>query len=431
MIEFITLLLGALVAEPTQIRLQVHRDVVAVDLRLDGRSLGTLREAPWELEVDFGEELLPHRLEAVAFAGNGKEIGRARQWVNLAPKGSGVAIVLDRDRSTGSVTARLSWESLSQDNEPVTATVLFDGEALAVDDPRVIELPAHDPERLHHLEVELEFPGALRSTAEITFGGHYGDTVSSELTAFAIALEPRRELPAVEEMQGWFLSQNRSAPDLPLPVHSAEKGLAEIVFVLSPSAREFLRPYPRRDGKPPRPLLSKDHRLRFVGVHPVLVTRDEGPFVVFPRSAEVRTRVVGLRRILSTLELPVGPPEEARIADAVAVAGSFAHQSGRRRAVVLIATGDSEDASQFSPVRVRRYLESLGVPFRVWNPELGRKEAGRWGAASNISTNSLLDGAYRELRKALDRQRIVWLSGSYLPQTLVVAPKVEGVRALR
>ncbi len=426
MVEFITLFLGALIAEPTQVRLQVHQDVAALEIRLDGRALDTLRGAPWGLEVDFGKELVPHLLEAVAYSGGGREIGRASQWVNLTPKETGVTIALTRDPSTRRAEARLSWQSLSRDNEPLRATAIFDGEALPVQDPRIVALPPHDPGLPHHLRVELEFPGGQRSVAEIVFGGQYGDTVSSELTAFPVSLEPRRKLPATSDMQGWFRSAGQ-----PLRVHAAEEGLAEIVVVRSPPEQRFRVPARRSGAKPTRPILGKDHRLRFLGVSPTQVARGQGSFVVFPRSPEIGVRNVGLRHLLHSTELPEGPPAQRRLSDAVAVAGLFAHRSARRRAVVLITTGDSPDASQFGPEQVRRYLESIGVPLVVWTPQQGAKEAGPWGAALNISTDSLLDSAYRELSRTLDRQRIVWLNGLYLPQTVAVGPEVEGVRAVR
>ncbi len=426
MVEFITLFLGALIADSAHVRLQVHQDVAALEIRLDGRALDTLRGAPWELEVDFGAELVPHLLEAFATSEGGREIGRASQWINLTPKETGVTIVLDRDPSTHGVEARLSWQSLSQDNEPLRATATFDGEPLSVQDPRVVALPPHDPDTPHHLRVELEFPGELRSAAEVVFGGQYGDTVSSELTAFPVSLEKRRKLPAAGDMQGWFRSADR-----PLRVHAADNGLAEIVVVRSPPEQRYRVSTLRRSGMPTRPILAKDHRLRFLGVSPVQVARDQGPFVVFPRSAEIAVRNLGLRHLLQSTELPAGLPAERRLADAVAVAGLFAHASARRRAVVLITTGDSEDASQFGPEQVRRYLESIGVPLVVWNPQKGAKEAGPWGAALNVSTDSLLDSAYRELSRALDRQRIVWLNGLVLPQTVVVGPQAEDVQAVR
>ena len=426
MIEFITLFLGALITGPGRVELQVHGDVAAVEIRLDAQAVATLRAAPWALQVDFGEELLPHLLEAVAYAADGREMGRASQWVNLTPKQTEITVALDRDRSTGRAEARLSWQTLSADNEPTGAIAVFDGEPLEVRDPRIIPLPPHDPDRLHHLRVGLEFPGLVRAATEITFGGQFGDRVSSGLTALPVSLEGIPELPAVDEMQSWFRSGDRQ-----LRVAAVEKGPAEIVVVRSPSAMRHLGSMSLRSARPTLPILRKDHHLSVVGITPQLVARDRSSFVVFPRATEIAARVDGLRRALRSVGLPEGPAAESRLADAVAVAGLLAHQSAARRAVVVIATGDSLDASQLGPEQVRPYLATIGVPLVVWNPRKGGKEAGRWGAALNISTDSLLDNAYKELSRALDRQRIVWLNGSHLPQTIALDPAVEGVRTLR
>lgn len=427
MVEFVTLFLGALIAGPAQVQLQVHHDVATLEVRLDGETVATLRGTPWELEVDFGERLLPHLLEAIAHAEDGREIGRASQWVNLTPKETEITIALDDDRSTHRVEARISWQSLSEDNEPVGVSAIFDGEPVEIQDPRVITLPAHDPHRLHHLRIELEFPGSLRSAAEITFGGQYADSVSSGLTAYPVSLKTVSELPAVDEMQGWFRSRGRL-----VRVHAAEKGLAEIVVVRSPAAKRHLAGRTTlRQPRPNFPILGKDHRLRFVGASPALVARDQGLFVVFPRSEEIIDRVSGLLQTLGSVSLPHDHSAEVRLSDAVAVAGLFANRSARRRAVVLITTSDSTDASQFGPEQVRPYLESIGVPLFVWNAEKGVKEAGRWGAALNISTDHLLDQAYRELSRALDDQRIVWLNGLHLPQTIAVDPGIDQIHALR
>lgn len=426
MVEFVTLFLGALITGPYPVELRVHPTVATLEMRLDGQAVATLHDAPWALEVDFGGVLLPHLLEAVAYDGDESEVGRARQWVNLSPKQTEITITLDRDRETRRAAARLSWQTLSADNEPIGVIAVFDGEPLEVRDPRVIPLPPHDPDRLHHLRVGLEFPGLARAATEITFGGQFADLVSSGLSSFPVSLEGIRELPPVDEMQGWFRSGER-----PLRVDAVEAGPAEIVVVRSPSATRYPGSVGLRNTRPKLPILRQDHRLSVFGTSPQLVARDGSSFVVFPRAMDVGARIDGLRRTLDSVQFPEGPTGESRIADAVAVAGLFAHQSGARRAVVLIATGDSVDASQLGLEQVRPYLESLGVPLVVWNPRKGAREAGRWGAARNISTDSLLDNAYRDLSRALDRQRIVWLNGLYLPQTIVLDPGVEGVRALR
>lgn len=199
MVEFITLFLGAIVTGPTDVQLMVNDEVAVVELRLDEESLGFLRRAPWQIEVDFSEELRPNVLEAIAFDDAGKELDRARQWVNLAPHGAEVAIMLDRD-ADGTVHARLSWQSLSADSEPIRVKAVFDDKPVSVVDPRNILLPPHDPDSMHHLRVELEFADSLQSSAEITFGDVFGETISSELTPLPVDLDGLKKLPPVDTM---------------------------------------------------------------------------------------------------------------------------------------------------------------------------------------------------------------------------------------
>jgi hypothetical protein len=364
--------------------------------------------------VDFGDELTPHLLEAVAFGPSGSELGRARQWVNLALHEAEVTIVLDHDRDTGRVEARLSWQTITAEEEPVAVSAVFDGRPLQVSNPRVVVLPAHDPELVHHLRVELEFAGSIRAQGEITFGGRFGESVSSELTPFPVFLAKGGDQPSVEAMDGWFHSRGRS-----VPVDAVEKGLAEIVVVRDSSAQPYLEDLLARQQRTPSSLiLRKDHRLRLVGVRPLRRRHGTSPFVVFPRSAEITDRVGGLLLSLTSVKFPTSPSSETRLADAAAVAGLFASQSGRRRAVVVITTTDSRDASQFGPRHVRRYLRRLGVPLVVWSPETGATDLGDWGIATNVSNPSLMSSAYRRLSRTLDRQRIVWLGGLHLPQRI-------------
>ena len=428
MVQFITLFLGSLIVGPHPVRLEVPGVVAAIEVRLDQQTVATLRAPPWEMVVDFGEDLAPHLLEAIAHGADGRETGRARQWINFSPKDSEVHLALHRDRATGRAEARVRWQSLSATNEPVAVRATFDGRTLEVGDPRVVAIPEHDPAQLHHLSVVLEFPGELRSSGELVFGGPSGDEVDTELTPIAVSLGGRRELPAIEEMDGWFLAGGR-----PLEIDTVDKGLAEIMVVRTQAARRILATGMEVAS---RPILAQDHRLRFVGARPVRMERDQGDFEVFPRSEEIATRVGGLRKTLGSVRLPgdpaIGDPAiEARLVDAVAVAGLLAHRNSRRRAVVLITTGDALDASRLEPGRVRAYLERLGVPLVVWNPKRGETEAGRWGAARNVSTRSLLDGAYRDLTRMLDRQRVVWVEGLHLPQEIALGPGVEAVELVR
>jgi hypothetical protein len=94
--------------------------------------------------------------------------------------------------------------------------------------------------------------------------------------------------------------------------------------------------------------------------------------------------------------------------------------------------GDDEDASRYDPATVRRYLESIHVPLYVWSL-YGRSSAAakRWGGAEDISSVFKLSTAVARLRRELEAQRIVWLEGRHLPQSIALAQGVQGVDLLR
>ena len=427
MIEFITLFLGAIVTGPMEVQLMVTGDVATVEIRLDENSLAVLRAAPWKFEIDFSEELEPHLLEAVAFDKSGRELDRDRQWVNLAPNTAEIGIVLDRDPASDTVSARVIWQSIAAESDPIRVRAFFDDTPIDVIDPRNILLPPHDPGSLHHLRVELEFPEELRSSAEVSFGGVYGDTVDSELTPFPVDLLARKKLPPVEEMQGWFQAEGQ-----PLAVHSTEKGLAEIVVVRDPVAllhlEELLtRLYRISSYK----LVKMDQRLRFLSTQPTPQPGSENPFELFKLSPSVKIGEGGLLAALVARAPDEPTAPLARLADAVAVAGLTANQSGRRRAVVLITTGTSTDAGDLAPEQVRRYLARLGVPLFVWSPLEKVTEVGDWGPAASISSEARLRTAYKEMTRQLDRQRVVWFTGLHRPQTITLDPAVEDVKLVR
>jgi hypothetical protein len=71
---------------------------------------------------------------------------------------------------------------------------------------------------------------------------------------------------------------------------------------------------------------------------------------------------------------------------------------------------------------VRAYLEQLRVPLIVWSagsPTRAMLDA--WGRIEVVSTRLGLRNAWTNLTGRLDRQRVAWLEGMYLPQTLEIA----------
>jgi hypothetical protein len=50
-----------------------------------------------------------------------------------------------------------------------------------------------------------------------------------------------------------------------------------------------------------------------------------------------------------------------------------------------------------------------------------------WGPVEDVSSLARMGNAVAHLRGELDRQRIVWLDGSHLPQAVALGAAAEGV----
>ena len=60
-IVFASLFFGLLVGNQT-VGVLVDGPAAAVEYQLDGKPIGRVEKAPWEMRADFGKELLPHEL---------------------------------------------------------------------------------------------------------------------------------------------------------------------------------------------------------------------------------------------------------------------------------------------------------------------------------------------------------------------------------
>lgn len=421
MITFLTLYLG-LVTGTVPVEVGVGPEVARVELLLDGRPVAARAGPPWVLVLDLGEELSPHRLEAVARDGQGREVGRAVQLLNLPRPPAEAALLLEAAGAEGGRRARLAWESPLGDPEQIEVT--FDGAPLPVADPRSIPLPAHDPAQLHLLRADLVFGGRVSATAELVFGG-VSDRVAETLTAVPVRLRDEGPPPIPADLTGSLAAVGRE-----LPVVALEEGPVEVVVVPGGGVREALQRLAARSALTLAPSqlrlrqlaqLPRDHRLRILW--PV-AERHGGAgvdFDVFPPSPELSHLDGGLYWLLAGGGLAVPAGETQRLADAVAVAGTLAAAHNRRRVVVALEAPGNADGSRLPAPVVARYLARLRVPLEVWR--VGEEEpAGEsgFGAAQAIRSLTDLGRAVRQLTRQLDRQRIAWVEGRYLPQEVQV-----------
>ncbi len=421
MIAFATLFLG-LVLGPQPVEVVVGDRVAAVEILLNGRSHGVIRGAPWSMPCDFGPELAPQKLEAVAYDAAERELGRVRQWLNVPHPPAMATIVLEPHQLGQPRIARLTWESVAG-VEPLAMTASLDGQPLAVDDPRRIVLPPHDPQQLHLFRAEIEFEDHISSQVELTFGGTYIDQIHTELTAIPVmAKKKSRKPPPADRFQGWFLRNGE-----PVKVVAVEKAPADVVMVLNRPYRDGRTRYLNRDRRHIAKLTG-GHRLRFLVPVPRQRQGARTQFDLFPISRDYPPAKGGVYWLLFKVRQPGLKEGEPHLAEAVAVAGLAASARRRGRAVVLILRSEPHDAGLYTPAQTRRYLQRLRVPFFLWTPDEQPSPAlAEWGEPVDVSSISKLVRAVAELDKVLDHQWVVWLEGTYLPQEITLSPAAEGI----
>lgn len=421
------------------IEVQVAEPVTRVEIYVDGQLAARLENEPWRLSHDFGAELAPHQLEALAYDDSGAQIGRAQQWINLPRQPVEATVVLERDAAGKARAALLTWESLAG-SEPPEVRVWLDGKVLDFEDPHSIPLPPHDPNQLHFLRAELIFEQVLSSVVELTFGGAYADRVSAELTAVPVLLEKRKKIPAAEDLQTWFTADGR-----PVRAAAVEKGPAEIIVVrdrgswkrlqalrtlaLSDSALGAAWFRSPMQGWKSEPSRWSNWTIQFLWPVSRRQVGTDGSYDLFPNSPEYGSDEGSLHGWATWVDMPADLTGPQRLADALAVAGLAAAAGNHRRAVLVILGDQPEDASDLTPVLARRYLERLHVPLFVWSvsPEstLGGSE---WNQAVDTSSRVKMQRASRQLTDTVERQRIVWLEGRHLPQKIRLTTEAEGVR---
>jgi len=252
--------------------------------------------------------------------------------------------------------------------------------------------------------------------------------VATELTA--VPVRAPGPLPAAPTLAGWFAASGR-----PLAATAIEEeGPAEILVVRDRSALPALEEIVQQTNRPGS-LLPAAFRLRStMPLDPGTVVRfvestakaypgERSTSLLFGSTRELDGKGGGFLSLLSrTLPDPgTSPP---RLADAVAVAGLDALAGNRRRAVILVLPSAAADASQHDAAMVRRYLESIRVPLHVWSlaPPPYSAEAAVWGEVEDASSLYRMQLAYDRLRRDLAAQRIVWLEGRHLPQSIALTP---------
>ncbi len=428
MIQFVTLLLGlTLGVKPVEVA--VAGDVAAVELRLDGRSIGRLEGPPWTLEVDFGHRLEPRLVEAVAYDKDGAELEVARQTVNFARSNYEAVLVLesgegapDGGRGGGPPDGgRLVWHAI-RGLTPSRVELRFDGAELPIGWRGRFRLPAYDIAENHYLEAELLFPPGRVARVDLSFGGIYGERVTSALTAVPMLVPPGQVLPPPDAMAGWLEAGGEA-----LRVFEVAAEGAMLVIVRDRNASKGLR-LPREARRRLAELgrlASPETTVAFAATSP-----DPGSAGVFRSHAPKQVQLESGLWDLVTMFYP--PPDRRRkqhLWDSLAVAGSAASGSDRPRAVFMILSAKLVDDSALEAAQARGYLRSIRVPFFCWvpdaesAPQLGTPDGLYAGAGGMVEL-------FEALQASLAQQRIVWLEGAHLPHRIQASAAVPATLRL-
>lgn len=427
MVTFLTLLAG-LVAGAQTLEIAVAGPVTRAELRLNGRRVDEAQGPPWTLRCDFGPGLHPGHLEVVAYDADGRQLGRDEQWVNLPERRAEAAIVPVAGESGRIEAVDLTWTSPEFDR-PRSIVANLDGAPIAVGRSRRIELPELDADELHVLTVNFKFPAGVTVKQQLTFGkGFAGDAVSG-LTAVPVRLDGRDELPGVDHLDGWF-----TVDGAPVAAAAVERGGGRLVVVRDPDAEELLvellaqRRQAAKRGVRDLDALADEVEIRVLVAEPRAPPDRSRSTLLFPYSER---GIPGPEGILAAATAPkkrrlLG--QGLMLGDAVAMAALRAAEGNLRRAVLVLLGSEREDYSRFDPLQVRAFLNDLHVPLIVWDAAgPGGSAPADWEADREVrSVDDVIRGT-RRLRALIDRQRVVWIAGNHLPQSVALGPCAEGI----
>lgn len=421
---FASLFLGLVVGRQP-VELLVAPPVATVEVQLDGRVVGSVQQAPWRLEVDLGEALLPHRLEAVGRDAAGHEVARVVQRVNLPRPSAEVEVALRRDPDGRVSGATLSWRK-NDLMPPLKIQADLDGAPVPTRVERQLTWPPSDPRAVHLLRVVLEFADGVTANREMVFGLDVAAEAESALTGVAVRYRRAGGEPDLTGLRDQVRLHDGQAR-----VVAVEKGSARLAVVIDPRVREVFDRIAyqavRRRSLQTYQLMSGDDALVAVGTNPVVQKLPGGmQNAVFPVCGLAGCRVDELMRSLYVWRGVVSRGDAVLLPEAAAVAGLSAMATNQRRAVVVVVGEEGLRDNPESVRRTREFLSAIGVPLVVWTPvpRKLRPVSCPWGDVVDISTYGDLYDADNAIQKLLRRQRIVWVEGDHLPQDLALAPEL-------
>jgi photosystem II stability/assembly factor-like uncharacterized protein len=386
------------------------------ELLLDGKPACTISARAPACTVDLGPDPVMHLLELVRKDRSGNVTERVSRWINKPGVEAEVHASGRCETKIRACEFTITWAHPDK-LDPVSLTVALDGVTVASKVAPKIQAPFPKRFTPQVVTADATFPDGRRATFTQLLQGSYPEKAEASLQAIPIVVDPGirdEDLAASLKAAGW-------------PVRAVELGEFEVVFVVEPGALESRSSFglsaqslPLVGAEQIRAIVANETLTSFVlggsnssnAMAPVFGDLGPGLALYGSRSA-VRPRAAAGGWVRELFRAPSSVPalRRLRTADAVAAAGYHLGGSPRRRAVVLITASSRADESAFSPQQARFYLGQTLVPLFVWRASPGTQG---WG------DGPLLDkfgSDVADLKRELDRQRIVWLEGRVDPRT--------------
>lgn len=429
LIKFITLILSLHVGI-LPVEVAVTGPLAKLEMHLDGQMVGERTSPPWTFDVDLGHNLIPHRLEAIAFDDQGQEIERASQWVNYARQSLEASLVLESSGMTQPTRGRVIW-SAADNSQPIKIELRYDGRPHEVASDGRFVLPGSEPSETHHLEAKLLFPDEHIAHTEAVFGGTRGDAVTTALTAIPMSLEEDHQ-PDLDQLSQWLEVAGQPATVFSTDPISSDGATSQaknnsIIIVrdthIDRDLRLLLREKRQRVLAKTGRFLGPDDRVEFLLTYNLLQD-PRGVHRPFPVSSDFNK--LGMWNLFTQDYPQINQPKQQNIWWSLALAGKRVVDLKQPRVAVLLLSKKPQSRPALSFEQAQLYLRSLRVPLLVWLPEEATLE--RLGIAPDrpyIGADGMLQ-MFADIQAVLDQQRMVWIEGDYLPTEVTLSAKAPG-----
>jgi Ca-activated chloride channel homolog len=393
-------------------------DVASVGFTLNGRKVLTKRRAPFGVELDLGGAPRLHRVGAVAFAADGRELARDEALVNGGPHRFAVRLVEPQSIPSGAerVHARAEIDVPEGDDlERVEFYVNHALHATLYQPPFTQSLPVPPGAELAWVRaVAYLAEGGAAEDVRLVGGGELATGVEVDFVELYASALDRRGRPvedlAADEIEvreaGRTQEVRRFERVADLPIHAA------VLLDTSSSMAEELEEAERT-------------ALRFFS--DVLTDRDRAAVVTFADEPRLAVRFTRDVEVLAGGLADLEATGDTRLWDAVAFSLHYFSGIRGKRALVLISDG-VDSGSRFSHevildyarrTGVAIYVVGLNVPTRPPEPgmfidRLARETGGR---SFRISRASELGPVYREIESELRAQYLIAYQSSSPPST--------------